>query len=171
MASVWQIQPTELAHGAEDETWPRPPAPAGAAHAARFRHGRRRALVLEAVREAESLVTADEVARRVWARDPTVARSTVYRALDALRRSGEVLTVRLDGAAARYEIADCAHPHAVCRVCGEVTHLPSEAIGTVVDEVSWGNRFVAMRAEIVVIGVCIACAGRTVSRRLRRSRP
>ena len=120
--------------------------------------------MLEAVREGPTLVTADTIAHRVWARDPTVARSTVYRALDALCRSGTLLAVRLDDAAIHYEIADAPHPHAVCQACSGVTHLPAEPIGSVVTEVSRSAGFVHIRAEIVVVGICAACASGARSR-------
>ena len=120
--------------------------------------GPKRLLVLEALRRSGPHVTAEEVAERVWRRHPQVARSTVYRALDAMCRMGMLQAVRLDGAALCYEIADAPHPHAVCRVCRRVTHLAPAAVSAALEAVTAVHRFTAAHDEVTVVGVCAACA-------------
>src|ERR687895_577208 len=85
----------------------------------------RRALI-SALVDAESHVTADDLAATVQARHPDVHRSTIYRTLDALERLGVIDHVHLGHGRAVYHLADEPHHHLVCEACGAVIEVPDD---------------------------------------------
>jgi len=90
--------------------------------------------------------------------DSDLARSTVYRALEALTASGAVWGVRLGDGPIRYERAGEAHQHAVCQGCRGVLHLEHELVRELEQHLEERHRFKPVRTEVLVIGICGGCA-------------
>jgi Fe2+ or Zn2+ uptake regulation protein len=131
------------------------------------RQTRQRRLVWQAIREIGPHCTADEVTAWVKRADPRIARSTVYRILATMTGSGDLLAARLDAGALRYELAAVEHHHAVCQVCGTVTHLGDELVKTLERHLAATLGFRAVRTDLTVAGICRGCAtgGRRAIRR------
>jgi Fe2+ or Zn2+ uptake regulation protein len=121
------------------------------------------------VRRLGGHCTADEISAALRAERPGVARSTVYRALDALSASGALRAVRLGDGPVHYEVAQTDHPHAICQVCGGVLHIEHELIAGLEQHLEELHRFRPLRTEVVVVGICDDCA-RGASRRSARRR-
>ncbi len=134
------------------------PKPAAIPLAAGLRQTRQRRLVWEAMEQLGPHCTADEIAARVQAVDPSLARSTVYRVLEALTGSGAAHAVRLGSGAVRYELATEAHQHAVCQVCEGVLHIESGLVRELESHLEESHRFTPVRTEVLVLGVCDACS-------------
>ena len=152
----------------------RPPAgPRGTDDALPLRPGlrrtRQRRQVWEVVRRLGGHCTADEISAVLRAEQPGVARSTVYRALDALSASGALRAVRLGDGPVHYEVAQADHPHAICQVCQGVLHIEHELVADLERHLEELHRFRPLRTEVVVVGICDDCA-RGGSRRARRRR-
>lgn len=92
------------------------------------------------------------------ATDSTLARSTVYRALDALAASGAVHAVRLGGGAIHYELAGEQHQHAVCQMCEGVLHIEDELVHELEHHLEDLHHFRPVRTEVLVVGICEPCA-------------
>jgi Fur family ferric uptake transcriptional regulator len=90
--------------------------------------------------------------------EPGLARSTVYRALDALAASGAVHVVRLGDGPLHYEIAGEEHQHAVCSMCEGVLHIEDALVHELEHHLEELHHFRPMRTEVLVVGVCDACA-------------
>jgi Fe2+ or Zn2+ uptake regulation protein len=121
---------------------------------------RQRRVIWELLAGRGEHLTADEILARVRQTQPGIARSTVYRALDALEATGDVRAARLGGPSVRYEVAPRPHHHAICQVCGRVQHLDEALVGAVEEELLRRARFTPVRTDLVVLGVCSSCAGR-----------
>ena len=116
-------------------------------------------LVWSVLRAADTHLTADEVASRVNDADPTVNRSSVYRALalfeelEVVRRSN----LGIDESA-RWEIAHPdEHFHLVCRSCGSVDHHVGELVDEIRSHLGDHHDFAAESVDLVVTGLCPAC--------------
>ncbi len=117
-------------------------------------------LVWSVLRSAGGHLTAEEIAARVNAADPTVNISSVYRSLtlfedlDLVRESH----LGIDGSA-RWEIA---HPddhfHMVCRGCGKVDHHVGELVDQVRSHLASQHEFTVENVDLVVTGLCGDCS-------------
>ena len=123
-----------------------------------MRQTRQRRLVWQAIESLGGHCTAEEIAARVQAADPALARSTVYRALDALAASGAVHAVRLGDGPIHYELMGEEHQHAVCSVCDGVLHIEDALVHDLEHHLEELHRFRPVRTEVLVVGVCDACA-------------
>jgi Fe2+ or Zn2+ uptake regulation protein len=133
-----------------------------------LRRTRQRQLVWEAVRELGSHHTADEIASHLQRREPGFSRSTVYRALEALTASAALRAVRLGSGPTYYECATEEHQHAVCQTCQGVLHLEADLVSQVEDHLRTRHRFLPLRTEVLVVGICDTCARSGPRRRPRR---
>lgn len=127
-------------------------------------HGHRsttpRRLVWEAINSHEGHLTAEQIADRVHTEDPSVNLSSVYRTLALFSELHLVRESNLgtDGAS-RWEPA---HPddqfHLVCDACGEVQHHAGDLVDGIRTHLGTDHGFRADRVELVVSGLCHACA-------------
>lgn len=120
--------------------------------AAGLRATRPRRLVLEAVERLGGHRSADEVAADVAAAGGTLARQSVYNALETLAGAGLVAVTDVRGGAVRYEPAGEPHHHLVCRVCGRVVDVDGPPVALDVPGA------VVESATVVLRGVCAGCA-------------
>lgn len=135
-----------------------------------MRQTRQRQLVWEAVRRLGGHSTADEITAEIQRQEPAFSRSTVYRALEALSSSGALHAVRLGDGPIHYEPAGEVHQHAICQVCQGILHLEHELVHELEAHLEERHHFRPVRTDVVVVGICDACAraggrGRRPSRR------
>ena len=83
------------------------------------RNTRQRELVMDAVRSLANHPTANEVYEYVHARDEHVSMGTVYRNLNLLAESGDILSVQAP-AGCHYDFRNAKHAHVVCTQCGRM---------------------------------------------------
>ena len=83
----------------------------------------------------------------------------MYRTLALLDELDLAHEVQLGDGRGRWELA---HPdeqlHLACRVCGSVTHHPGDAVRGIRDHLGREHGFTAEGVEVVVTGLCAACA-------------
>lgn len=128
----------------------------------RTRNTQQRKAVLDAVR---ALIgqhpTAADVFAQVRADHPHLSLATVYRALHALVEQNAVCEIRVENVA-RYDAGACPHHHLICRRCGRVTDVPTDALPesvlanvlSAVDEAG----FILDFHPVQFTGLCAACA-------------
>lgn len=116
-----------------------------------------RQAIVEAVLGAEDHITADDVARRVQRRFPSVNISTVYRTLEALERAGVVDHVHLGHGRAIYHLAGEEHQHLVCERCEGVEELPSEKLRSFLRMLDRDFGFEVDRGHFAIVGRCRSC--------------
>ena len=117
-------------------------------------------LIYDVVRAQEPGLHAPaaDIFARARALKASLGYSTVYRALDRLRRMGLVLELHLPGmSAALYEQARSGHAHFVCRACGRIEDVdcdvPSDAIHSFVR----GRDGEVEEIILTVHGRCTSC--------------
>lgn len=123
-----------------------------------LRQTRQRRLVWEAVGRLGGHCTAEEIAAEVDRESTGFARSTVYRALEALTSSGALHAVRLGDGPVHYELAGEAHHHAICQSCEAILHLEDELVDELEEHLEQRHHFQPLRTEVLVVGLCAACA-------------
>ena len=134
-----------------------------------MRHTRQRQQVWDTVRLLGGHCTADDISAELQRSQPGFPRSTVYRALEALSTSGALHAVRLGDGPIHYEIASESHQHAICQLCGGVLHIEAELVAQLEQHLEEGHRFKPLRTEVLVVGICDACArGRGGTRPTRK---
>ncbi|MCD7905406.1 MAG: transcriptional repressor [Clostridiales bacterium] len=117
-----------------------------------------RQLVLEAVKRLKSHPTADEVYREVLKTAPNISRSTVYRNLNTLSETGEILHILLPDSADCYDHRTDTHYHAHCRLCGKVTDVELPEINTLLNNLPSDSGFTYEQHSLVFIGLCQSCS-------------
>ena len=124
--------------------------------ATRHRNTRQRKLVLDAVCARCDHPTAEDIYNDVHAIDERVSRGTVYRNLNLLDESGQIMVVRTNGAM-RFDGRTDAHNHLVCRVCGAVVDAPLPYDATMDEAVAARTGYAIEMHTTVFEGVCPAC--------------
>jgi Fe2+ or Zn2+ uptake regulation protein len=115
----------------------------------------------------KAIIAAED--RHAWALDelldavrrqiPTADFSTVFRAMQALERTGLVDQVDLGDGKARYETRRDHHEHIRCTVCGTVAEVPGCVVKDVVAQVQRRTGYQVDSHQVVFAGVCRMCRG------------
>ena len=126
-----------------------------------YRNTVQRAVILDAVREAEGHLTAGEIFERVRRRDPRIAYGTVYRGLHLLATHGLVQELTFADQASRYDKRVDRHDHVQCTGCGLLmdVDVPVALIARHVAAEQSG--FEITSHHTVFVGLCAACRGRS----------
>ena len=83
---------------------------------------KQRKVVLEAIRDSSSHLTASEVFGLAKAALPTISFATVYNSLRYLKEAGHIAEIQFGNGASRFDAMTHRHDHAICTKCG---HLDS----------------------------------------------
>jgi Fur family transcriptional regulator, ferric uptake regulator len=123
-----------------------------------------RSKILTALRHARGHLTADAIHERVTAAEPhaAISLSTVYRTLEALRDAGLVVQLETGTGAAVFEWAHerGPHHHLVCRDCGAVGEVSSDAVERLAEEIRHESGFEPEIRHLGITGRCAGCADR-----------
>ena len=84
-----------------------------------------RQLVLDAVRELNIHATAEQAYEHVTNKHPSISRATVYRNLNQLAETGELLNIGNFYGSTHYDHNCHRHYHFVCEKCRRVYDMPS----------------------------------------------
>jgi Fe2+ or Zn2+ uptake regulation protein len=93
-----------------------------------------RRLILDAVKTLDIHATAEQVYEAVAKEHPTVSKATVYRNLNRMAGAGELLSIGVLSASARYDHNLGKHYHFICESCGrvfDIKPIPPEARGSI----------------------------------------
>jgi len=113
-----------------------------------------RLAVLDYLDQATTHPTAEEVYTGVRDRYPSIAKATVYNALDALKKAGAIRELTIDRGVARYDRDPHPHPHFLCRICGKLYDVDFPCPVQPGDEVS-GHKVESVHTYLY--GVCAQC--------------
>jgi len=117
-----------------------------------------RLLILRELRRRRRHATAHEIRDAVLRSLPGTSIPTVYATLELLVELGLARRIDAGAGAALYDARVEPHQHMVCRRCGRVDDLDEELdAGPLLDAAS-GSGFQPDRAELVISGLCAACA-------------
>lgn len=127
-----------------------------------------RQAILEALRDAEALVTAEDLFVAVHERYPAIGIATVYRTLQLLVDLRIAARVETGDGKARYQLSypdePVRHLIASCRRCGRSYPLSTgkgpttDAIAGLESTVCEAHGFSVEQSMIQLVGVCKSCA-------------
>ncbi len=81
---------------------------------------KQRAIILEELRKVKTHPTADEVYSIVREKMPRISLGTVYRNLEFLAETGEIIKLESAGTTKRFDADTSWHQHVRCTQCGRV---------------------------------------------------
>ena len=119
---------------------------------------KQRLVILKALHEGRSHVTAQEVFENINTVHPEIGFATVYRFLRTLSENGYITEVRMGGLPARYEWADKDHhDHLTCIKCGLICEFENETIEALQKKISQDFGFQLTDHVLELYGICPAC--------------
>lgn len=122
-----------------------------------LRPTRQRTTVLDALRDRDEAVTAQDLHAELRAAGEPVGLTTVYRTLSSLADAGLLDEFPRDGEQAFRLCSDDHHHHLICEACNRVEEIAADEVERWVDAVArrHGYRVTGHRADI--FGVCADC--------------
>jgi len=119
-----------------------------------------RLVILRALRRHGGHATVDEIHRAVLRDLPGTSTPTVYATLDLLVELGLARKLDVGVGASRYDGRTEPHQHMVCRRCGRIEDLDVELDVEALVRAADATGFQARDTELVISGVCAACAAK-----------
>jgi Fur family ferric uptake transcriptional regulator len=118
-----------------------------------------RLMILSAIENASSHISAEEIYTQVVAKYPNVNISTVYRTLELLKRLGLVTETDLGGGRVRYHPVEKGHHHhLVCQECGAIIDLDESVLVPLKNTLLHDYKFVADLRHLAIFGRCVKCS-------------
>jgi len=117
-----------------------------------------RVLILDAICQGGGHTTIGEIYAYTRRLDPTIDRSTIYRALDLFVSLGLVVSADLGTGETYYEVARPEpHHHLVCSQCGAITEIPHDTVKMLFRIIEQQHGFAAHMDHLVLPGLCSSC--------------
>ena len=117
-----------------------------------------RIMVLDAVEQADSHISADEIHTQVLGRYPHMNISTVYRTLELLEKLGLVTKTDLgDGRVRYHSIKKGHHHHLVCQKCGAIIDMEESILSPLWAEIRQQYDFKVNMKHLAFFGLCPRC--------------
>jgi len=117
-----------------------------------------RFMVLQAIDEAESHISAEEIYAKVRAKYPEFNISTVYRTLELLKKLELVSETDLGEGIRRYHHTDEGHHHhLICRQCGKIIDLDESSLEPLKDMLIREYGFLPELRHTAIFGRCLSC--------------
>jgi Fur family ferric uptake transcriptional regulator len=118
---------------------------------------KQRAAILAELRALSSHPTACEIYALVRRKLPRISLGTVYRNLDILAESNEILKLEYAGFQKRFDGNTGAHQHVRCMRCGKVADVDPEMEAPAVPDNLRVSDFTVQFARIEFFGLCGEC--------------
>lgn len=118
---------------------------------------KQRQTVLQAIRETDKHLTANEVfetARRLL---PGISFATVYNSLNYLKKEGLIGEIRFGTNANLYDRKLTRHDHAICNRCGKLVDLELSIPKKLLEEAAHHSKFQPETIELTLRGLCPEC--------------
>lgn len=128
--------------------------------AAKTRSTRQKRLILSILEQAAAPLTPAEIYRLAREKQPTLAKSTVYRNLELMQERGEVVRGQLENGESFYGPSG-GHPHRhymICRDCNRMQDLPECPLARLEQEIADTVDFVVTDHVVQIYGYCRDCA-------------
>ena len=127
-------------------------------HELGYRLTPQRIMVLDAVEDADSHISVDEIYTQVLARYPHMNISTVYRTLELLEKLGLVTKTDLgDGRVRYHSIKKGYHHHLVCQKCGVLIDIEESILSPLWAEILKKYDFRVNMKHLAFFGLCQKC--------------
>lgn len=122
-----------------------------------MKYSKQRELILKTLQENPIHPTADEIYQLLRLELPSISLGTVYRNLNQLSESGEVMKITgLDGSI-HFDHNTHKHYHFICNKCNKVYDIPAKAIPNIENSVEECTGLHVSECELVLKGLCRDC--------------
>lgn len=122
-----------------------------------MKYSKQRELILKTLQENPIHPTADEIYQLLRLELPSISLGTVYRNLNQLSESGEVMKITgLDGSI-HFDHNTHKHYHFICNKCNKVYDIPAKAIPNIENSVEECTGLHISECELVLKGLCRDC--------------
>lgn len=124
------------------------------------RNSAQRSLILDIMAGNKTHPTADEIYEEARKKDPHISRGTVYRNLNFLVDSKNILRISVPNGADHFDSTLEEHYHFYCENCGKVTDVPDLDISKIKETVSALSQqgYSQIKHKIVFEGLCPECS-------------
>jgi Fur family ferric uptake transcriptional regulator len=117
-----------------------------------------RMMILEAIADADTHISAEEIHGRVQTAYPFLDISTVYRTLDLLKSLHLVSETEMGRGHSQYELLSKGlHHHLICRECGRILDVENSVLDSLRSEVEQRYGFHAEIEHLALFGICSDC--------------
>ena len=117
-----------------------------------------RLMILKAVEDADSHISAEEIYAQVCANYPQMNISTVYRTLELLKTLNLVTESDLGDGRVRYHcMGKGHHHHLVCHKCGEIIDIEESVLEPLWTEIKHSYDFEVDMKHLAFFGLCSKC--------------
>ncbi len=117
-----------------------------------------RVMILSAIEESNSHISAEEIYAQVAAKYPQVNISTVYRTLELLKRLALVYEIDMGEGRIRYHPESKGHHHhLICHQCGAIIDLDESVLYPFKDALFQEYHFSANLRHMAILGLCKGC--------------
>ncbi|GAB4530270.1 MAG: transcriptional repressor [Anaerolineae bacterium] len=129
-----------------------------ALHDKGYRVTPQRLIVLDAVCAHKGHATLADIQASVYEMDPTIDRSTIYRALDVLQEVGLIVEAEIGETGKVYRVAgEADHLHLVCVSCGQVMTVSVDGMMPFLQHFRDTYGFDVQSDHLVLKGFCQDC--------------
>lgn len=117
-------------------------------------------LIMDILRRAATPLTPLEIYERARSEQPALAKSTVYRNLEAMQERGEAVREILESGESVYAAAGGhAHRHyMICKDCNRMQNLPECPLEKLEREIADTSDFIVTDHVVQIYGYCRECA-------------
>lgn len=114
-------------------------------------------LVLKAVQDLRSHVTAEEVYEFIRKSHPSIGKGTVYRNLGILAEEGAVRRVEVPNGPDRFDFTLKKHYHVQCVKCGNIFDVDMDELPDLKGKIRDTHGMEFLDYDILFKGICPAC--------------
>lgn len=125
--------------------------------AAGYRVTPQRLIVLDAICEIPGHASLSQIFARVTHLDPSIDKSTIYRALDVLCAVGLATETTIEPQGKTYSIAGARHHHLSCVACGQILTIPDEELADFQRRMLQKHGFRIQSEHLAFKGLCRDC--------------
>jgi Fur family transcriptional regulator, ferric uptake regulator len=120
----------------------------------------RQDIIRQALAEAGSFISAQDLHARLQSAGHRIGLTTVYRALHALAGDGMADTLREKDGQHVYRACGSREPHhhLLCRACGTVVDVPASALERWAETVSGEHGYTDVTLIAEFVGTCTGCS-------------
>lgn len=123
-----------------------------------MKYSRKRDKILEYVKSVKSHPTAETIYTEIRKQNPNISLGTVYRNLDNLVNSKEIIRLKIANAKDRFDGNTFTHYHAICNNCNKVFDIPNlESLQNVDSEVSSILNCEVLSHDLIFNTICSDC--------------
>ena len=116
-----------------------------------------RMAIIDAIHDAHTHLTAEEIIDYVQNRVPAINRSTIYRTLELLEELGCVFKSEIGGRFIYHHAEEGHHHHLLCRSCGRMIDCEEGIFSPMQKSLEERYGFQADFKHVVVSGLCQEC--------------